>query len=160
VSARVSIGIAIVALLTVVASAAAGVPGRWEQVSGGGVLIWRVGTPATIRFASGAGTYRRVGLAVAPDGRLWGAWSTFRDAARIHTRRSNRRASFFGAPVSTKGPQNAVDAQIIDLSAGGPKLDVLVTYSGLTGTDLRPGRFTARASTAGYVGAGARVRSS
>jgi hypothetical protein len=99
------------------------------------VLIWRVGA-GTIRFASGAGTYRRVGLAVAPDGRLWGAWSTFRDAARIHTRRSNTRASFFGAPVSTKGPQNAVDAQIIDLSAGGPKLDVLVTYSGLAGTTL------------------------
>jgi len=176
------------------------------------VLIWRVGA-GTIRFASGAGNYRRVGLAVAPDGRLWGAWSTFRDAQRVHTRRSNRRADFFGAPVSARGPQSAVDAQIIELSAGGPKLDVLTTFSAVTGSalyhtqalpgltlsavggrlvrlrvadagdpvsgatvsiagrrlrtgangrvsvDLPRGRYTARASKPGYVGAQARVRS-
>jgi hypothetical protein len=177
------------------------------------VLIWRVGGTGTFRFASGAGSYRRVGLAVAPDGRLWGAWSTFRDAARVHFRRSNRTVTVFGAPVSTAGPRGAVETQVIDLSAGPAKLDALVTYSAVAGTslqhtqarpgltltaqggrtlrfrvtdagdpvrgatvrvggrslstgasgrvsvDLRPGRFTARASKAGYVGAAARVRS-
>ena len=177
------------------------------------VLLWRVGAAGTVRFASGAGFYRRVGLAVTGDNRLWGAWSTLRDAARVHFRRSNRNATVYGAPVSTAGPRGAVETQVIDLSAGPAKLDALVTYSAVTGTslqhtqalpgltltatggrvlrfrvtdagdpvggatvrvggrtlqtaangrasvDLGRGRFTARASKAGYVGAAARVRS-
>jgi hypothetical protein len=104
------------------------------------VLLWRVGA-GVFRIASGLGAannwYRRVGLAAARDGRLWVGWSTFQRSERVYLRRSNRRADFFGEPVTVRAPRGAVAAQVIDLSSAGPRVDLLITFSEVTRKSLQ-----------------------
>jgi hypothetical protein len=100
------------------------------------VLVWRIGASRVTRVASGRGTFRRVGLAAAPDGRLWVGWGRFQNAARLQFRRSNARATLFGAVVNVPGPRRTVEVQVIDASAQQGRLDVLATYSAISGSDL------------------------
>ena len=100
------------------------------------VLVWRIGASRANRVSSRTDTFRRVGLAAAPDGRLWVGWGTFQNHARLHFRRSNARATLFGAVVSIRGPRRTVEVQVIDASAQMGRLDVLATYSAVPGSDL------------------------
>jgi hypothetical protein len=99
------------------------------------IRVWRIGTPRSDRITAGP-SFRRVGLASAPDGRLWVGWSRFLNASRLYFRRSNRKGTVFGATVRRSGPRNVVEAQVIDLSAQADKLDVLGTYSSVAGSNL------------------------
>ena len=99
------------------------------------ILVWRVGTPRSDRITAGP-AFRRVGLAAAPDDRLWVGWSRFLTASRLYLRRSNRRGTVFGATVQRPGPAGAVEVQVIDLSAQRDRVDILGTYSAVAGSNL------------------------
>jgi hypothetical protein len=99
------------------------------------ILVWRIGTSRSDRITAGP-SFRRVGLASTPDGRVWVGWSRFLNASRLYFRRSNRSGTVFGATVQRAGPGGVVEVQVIDLSAQNDRLDVLGTYSSVTGTNL------------------------
>jgi len=123
----------------------------------GSPALWRVGAPSPIVVGGQRGA-QNVGLAPAPDGRLWMFWTRKR---RIVATRTNREATEFGALVSPRSPANATALfRVVGEGSRGP-LDALGLFRrggsdlGYWHQRLAPG-LTLRA-TPSTVGAGSSV---
>lgn len=94
------------------------------------VRVWRVGSGAATQVARLGNGNHPVALAVAPDGRLWVVWAESRGgAARVLARRSNEKATRFGAVVDAGRPAGAPAAYQLDASPVGNALDVLANFN-------------------------------
>jgi len=94
------------------------------------VRVWRVGAsraPVLGRVA-GAGS-PAVAIAAAGDGRLWVLWTKGFGDPDVLARRSNKRATKFGAVVNAGHPRDAAQAYKLDASAAGGALDVLGNFN-------------------------------
>jgi hypothetical protein len=94
------------------------------------VRVWRVGSgnaPVIARLGSGN---HPVALAAAPDGRLWAVWADTRGgAARVLARRSNEKATRFGAVVNAGRAARSPAAYQLGASPAGSALDVLANFN-------------------------------
>lgn len=94
------------------------------------VRVWRVGSGAATQIARLGNGNHPVALAAAPDGRLWVVWAESRGgAARVLARRSNEKATRFGAVVDAGRPAGAPAAYQLDASPVGNALDVLANFN-------------------------------
>jgi hypothetical protein len=95
----------------------------------GRIRLWRVGAgnaPVVGRVASGSPA---VAIAATEDGRLWVLWTKGFGDPDVLARRSNRRATKFGAVVDAGHPKDAAQAYKLDASAAGGTLDVLGNFN-------------------------------
>jgi hypothetical protein len=94
------------------------------------VRVWRVGAGNAPRVGtvpgSGSGA---VTIADADQGRVWVVWTRGFGAPDVLARRSNKRATKFGATVDASHPKDAAQAYKLDASASGGKLDVLGNFN-------------------------------
>jgi hypothetical protein len=94
------------------------------------VRVWRVGggtAPTIARLGSGN---HPVALAAAPGGRLWAVWAdTRRGATRVLARRSNEKATRFGAVVDAGRAARSPAAYQLGASPIGNALDVLANFN-------------------------------
>jgi hypothetical protein len=94
------------------------------------IRVWRVGAvnaPAVGRVG-GSGS-PAVGVAPTGDGRLWILWTKGFGDPDVLARRSNKRATQFGAVVNAGHPRDAMQAYKLDASAVGGALDVLANFN-------------------------------
>jgi len=101
------------------------------------VLLWRVGAvdSEVIKKSDANVFFNDVGLAAAPDGRLWIYWlQKSGDTWRVYTKRSNLDATKFGTTVYTKAPKNSDPAWKIVGNAQADRIDVVVTSTTDNGT--------------------------
>jgi hypothetical protein len=93
------------------------------------VRVWRVGASDAPIVARKAGS-GPVTIAKADDGRLWAIWDDRGGlGATIHARRSNRRATNWGAEVTAGRPRGTLQAYSLDASAIGGAVDVLGVFN-------------------------------
>ena len=120
------------------------------------VLVWEAHGKAGVNVAGGSGIKQQVALAADSNGRLWVGW---RDAESGHLRfrRSNPRATEWGAVVSTAAPAGQ-DGGVysLDLSAQDDRVDVIARSAkgsavSLFHTQLFPGLTVGATSKAGHV---------
>ncbi|HMJ94690.1 MAG TPA: hypothetical protein VK486_02500 [Thermoleophilaceae bacterium] len=94
------------------------------------VRVWRVGAssaPTIARLGSGG---HPVALAAASGGRLWAVWADTRGgAARVLARRSNEKATRFGAVVDAGRAAGAPSTYQLGASPVGNALDVLANFN-------------------------------
>ena len=109
------------------------------------VRLWRVGAAAA-PVVDGIDNSPAVALAAAGDGRIWVLWTKGFGDPDVLARRSNGRATRFGATVNAGHPKDAAQAYKLDANAAGNALDVLANFNLGTTTDavtsyrrLRPG---------------------
>jgi hypothetical protein len=93
-----------------------------------GVRVWRVGAGNAPRVAS-IDTHPQVAIAPADQGRIWVAWTKGFGDPDVLARRSNKRATRFGATVNAGHPTDAAEAYKLDTDAVGGALDVLGNFN-------------------------------
>jgi hypothetical protein len=94
------------------------------------VRVWRVGSGTATQVARLATGNHPVALAAAPEGRLWVVWAeSRRGAARVLARRSNERATRFGAVVDAGRTARSPFAYQLGASPIGNALDVLANFN-------------------------------
>jgi hypothetical protein len=95
------------------------------------VLVWHVGSPASVALVDGDNTIRDVAIAADPAGRLWVAWTTNpgNGPMQLFAARSDATGTTFGAPVAIALPDGADNSWALDGSAQGRVLDVVGTFS-------------------------------
>ena len=94
------------------------------------IRVWRVGAsraPLVGRVADSGSP--AVAIAAAGDGRLWVLWTKGFGDPDVLARRSNKRATEFGAVVNAGHPKDAMQAYKLDASAAGGALDVLANFN-------------------------------
>ena len=99
------------------------------------VRVWRIGAPNApiVARKQGGGP---VTIAAAGDGRLWVVWDAKGSVdADIRARRSNRRATRWGATVRAGRPGGTLQGYRLDASAAGDALDVLGVFNLGTSSD-------------------------
>jgi hypothetical protein len=102
------------------------------------VRVWAVGASRTTLIDKTAGN-SLAALAGDASGRLWVAW---KDGADVLARRSNKKATAWGAAVNAGGPKNASSLYIVDASATASGLDLFGTFS--LGSDSSAATYHAR----------------
>jgi hypothetical protein len=98
------------------------------------VRVWRIGAgnaPVVGRVRGGSPA---AAIAAAGDGRLWVLWTKGFGDPDVLARRSNKRATKFGAVVNAGHPRDAAQAYNLDASAVGGALDVLGNFNMGTST--------------------------
>jgi hypothetical protein len=93
-----------------------------------GVRVWRVGAgnaPRVARFKDSP----VAAIAPADQGRIWVAWTKGFGDPDVLARRSNKRATRFGATVNAGHPKDAAQAYKLDADAVGGALDVLGNFN-------------------------------
>jgi hypothetical protein len=94
------------------------------------VRVWRNGSGSAPLVASVKGSGSpAVAIAPAGDGRLWVLWTKGFGDPDVLARRSNKRATEFGAVVNAGHPSDAMQAYNLDASAAGGALDVLGNFN-------------------------------
>ena len=89
------------------------------------VRVWAVGSPKTTLLARTGGDSVAT-IAADPNGRLWVAW---RKGAKVFARRSNAKATEWGATVAAGAPKGAASLYHLDANATGKALDLLGNFS-------------------------------
>lgn len=89
------------------------------------VRLWPVGAGAATLIAARATTKQEIALTAAPDGRLWVGWT---ENNAFQFRRSNARATVFGATVTIAVPPAARHGETyqLDLAAQRDRTDAIV----------------------------------
>ncbi len=101
------------------------------------VLVWRLGTSTLTAISEPAVTHSEPQLAAAPDGRIWVGWIRSAGGKQvIVVRRSNRKASVFGAPVRVLSPGGWTIGSF-EASATADHLDVVGQFSAGGSNSLR-----------------------
>ena len=93
------------------------------------IRVWKIGAsraPVVGRVSSGSPA---VAIAAAGDGRLWVLWTKGFGDPDVLARRSNKRATKWGAVVNAGHPRDAAQAYKLDASAAGGLLDVLGNFN-------------------------------
>jgi hypothetical protein len=128
-----------------------GKPGVYLAYPGGypsekKVVLWRFGAPSSIVLGTTDDRVRDVGIAAAPDGRLWAFWDVETGGAvRVFARRSNPDVSRWGATVRVAAPPKTTSAWKLDGNAQAGVLDLLGSFSTAPSslatwhTQVRPG---------------------
>lgn len=94
------------------------------------VRVWRVGSGSAPTIARVGSGNHPVALAAAPDGRLWAVWADTRGgAARVLARRSNEKATRFGAVVDAGRAAAAPSTYQLGASPVAGGLDVLANFN-------------------------------
>ena len=118
------------------------------------VKVWEhLGEAVTV--AGGPGIKQQVALAADRNGRLWVGWRDT-DSNRLLLRRSNRKATVWGAVVSTAMPVSQGSLYALDLSAQDDRVDVIERTStgsavSLYQTQMWPGLTVEATSKGGRV---------
>jgi hypothetical protein len=100
------------------------------------VRVWRVGAGNAPRVGSVTGSGSgAVAIADADQGRIWVVWTRGFGDPDVLARRSNKKATRFGATVNASHPKDAAQAYKLDASASGGALDVLGNFNIGTTTD-------------------------
>jgi hypothetical protein len=94
----------------------------------GGVRIWRVGA-GRASVVAGIDNSPAVAIAAAGDGRIWVLWTKGFGDPDVLARRSNKRATRFGATVNAGHPREAMQAYKLDANVAGNALDVLANFN-------------------------------
>jgi hypothetical protein len=92
------------------------------------VRVWRVGAGNAPVVAS-IDNSPEVAIAAADEGRIWVLWTKGFGDPDVLARRSNKRATKFGATVNAGHPKDALQAYKLDANAIGGALDVLGNFN-------------------------------
>ena len=114
-----------------------GQPGVFVAYPGGypttrKVLVWRVG--GALQTLANTGNNHLVGLAPAPDGRLWAVFADLGVKQRVFARRSNPDVTEWGPRVSAGAPKGTISIYKVDGNAQSNTLDVLALVSNTSTT--------------------------
>ena len=93
-----------------------------------GVRVWRVGAGNAPRLAA-IDNSPAVAIAEADQGRIWVLWTKGFGDPDVLARRSNKRATRFGATVNAGHPKDAAQAYNLGANAIGGALDVLASFN-------------------------------
>lgn len=95
------------------------------------VLLWHVGSPSSTVLGSSGNGVRSVGVASAPGGRLWVYWTAKSKKGRltVYARRSNPKATTWGATVAVKPPSRASTSWNLTGNGQASRLDLLGSFS-------------------------------
>jgi hypothetical protein len=94
------------------------------------IRVWQIGAPRAPLVGRVKGSSSpAVAIAAADEGRLWVLWTKGFGDPDVLARRSNKRATQFGAVVNAGHPRDAMQAYKLDASAVGGALDVLANFN-------------------------------